>query len=260
MQTSALNIARRIVKLLIPPIGIILVRWLALHSSRMIINRGSKGLKTPPANLDNIYLYFGSMHKHEPQYSNPRFICLALEPKSEKEIRHDAYDELSFPENSISKIQSQDVFEHLEYEKIPFVLDEIFRVLKPGGVFRLSMPDYNSPAMRKECVFDENGEIMVDISCGGSVIYDRNIPGKRAVFINTGDAHLWFPTYEKTKLLISKSNIRGSTDIIFRQHWINQESFISDNIPDEEMFVQRAPPHDMRAGGKPVSIVVDFVK
>jgi hypothetical protein len=31
-------------------------------------------------------------------------------------------------------------------------------------------------------------------------------------------------------------------------------------VPENEMFVQRAAPHDQRAGGAPISIIADFVK
>jgi hypothetical protein len=31
-------------------------------------------------------------------------------------------------------------------------------------------------------------------------------------------------------------------------------------VPDNEMFVQRAAPHDRRASGAPTSIIADFVK
>jgi SAM-dependent methyltransferase len=96
--------------------------------------------KRPKFDKNNVYLYYGSMRKEEPQYSNPKFMCLALEPKTEKEIKHNAYDKLNFPENSIAKIQSQDVFEHLDYNRLPAIFDDIYRVLKKGGVFRLSTP------------------------------------------------------------------------------------------------------------------------
>ena len=246
-------------KLFLPPIALIVSK--KLFSAIKRINLFSNFQKRQPKfDKNDIYLYYGSMRQEEPQYSNPKFLCLALEPKTNKEIKHNAYDRLIFQDNSIAKIQSQDVFEHLEYKKLPAIFDDIYRVLNKGGVFRLSMPDYNCPAMLKECVFDENGNIMVDISCGGTVIYDRSIPGKRAHFIDTGDAHLWFPTFENLKSLINKSEIRHSSKIIFYHYWLNDKEFHIDEIPDNEMFVQRAPPFDMRENGRPISIVVDFCK
>lgn len=246
-------------KLFLPPVVLIALKKLFSATKRLRALPNFQK-KQPKFDINNLYLYYGSMRKEEPQFSNPKFLCLALEPKTEKEIKHNAYDKLNFPENSIAKIQSQDVFEHLDHNKLPEIFDDIYRVLKKGGVFRLSMPDYNCPAMRKECVFDENGNIMVDISCGGTVIYDRSIPGKRANFIDTGDAHLWFPTFENLKLLINKSEIKNSSKITFYHYWLNDKEFHSEDIPDNEMFVQRIPPFDMRENGRPISLVVDFCK
>lgn len=246
-------------KLFLPPVILIAVKKIfsAIKRISPLLNFQNK---QPKFDKNNVYLYYGSMRKEEPQYSNPKFLCLALEPKTEKEIKHNAYHKLNFPDNSIAKIQSQDVFEHLDYSKLPAIFDDIYRVLKKGGVFRLSMPDYNCPAMRKECVFDENGNIMVDVSCGGTIIYDRSIPGKRSHFIDTGDAHLWFPTFENLKFLINQSEIKNSSKITFYHYWINNREFHSEEIPENEMFVQRIPPFDMRENGRPISIVVDFYK
>jgi predicted SAM-dependent methyltransferase len=79
------------------------------------------------------YLYFGSLGLHERQYQVPNFTGLALAPQHDREMRHDATAALPFGDAAIAKIQSQDVFEHLPFEKVPFVLDEVHRVLKPGG-------------------------------------------------------------------------------------------------------------------------------
>ena len=86
------------------------------------------------------YLYFGSLGPQERQYAVPNFVGLALNPAHDREIRHDALAPLPFADASIAKVQAQDVFEHLPFEKVPGVLDEVWRVLKPGGVFRLSLP------------------------------------------------------------------------------------------------------------------------
>ena len=95
------------------------------------------------------YLYFGALGPHERQYQIPNFVGLALEPAHAREVRHDLTAALAYGDNSIAKIQAQDVLEHLPFERVPFVLDEIYRVLKPGGVFRLSVPDYRSPVHRR---------------------------------------------------------------------------------------------------------------
>ena len=81
------------------------------------------------------YLYFGSLGQHERQFQIANFVGLALEPAHDREIKHDLTGPLPYADDSIAKIQAQDVLEHLPFEKVPFVLDEIYRVLKPGGRF-----------------------------------------------------------------------------------------------------------------------------
>src|SRR6185295_15609838 len=95
------------------------------------------------------YLYFGSLGQHERQFQVPNFIGLALEPAHDREVRHNLTDPLPYADASIAKIQAQDVLEHLPFDKVSSVLDEIYRVLKPGGVFRLSVPDYRSPVQKR---------------------------------------------------------------------------------------------------------------
>lgn len=246
------------IKDFIPPIFTKIVRKIyklyISNSNKILFKLNQK------KDLSKHYLYYGNIGEHEEQFYNTKFIGLSLRPLTKRDTLHNAYHNLPCEPNSIKKIQSQDVFEHLEYEKIPSVLNSIYETLKPGGTFRLSVPDYNSPAMRKECVFDELGNIMVDISCGGRVIYDNKLPGKKALFQTDGNAHLWFPTYKTIKELISKSSINKSSKIIFYHYFIDRDKFVCDVLPENEMPVLRMPPNDMRSAGKPVSIIVDFIK
>jgi SAM-dependent methyltransferase len=205
------------------------------------------------------YLYFGSLGPHERQYQVPQFIGLALNPAHDREIAHNLTEPLPFADASIAKVQAQDVLEHLPIEKVPAVLDEIWRVLKPGGVFRLSVPDYRSPVLKRRSVYDSRGRVTGDLLMGASPYLDAGTGEARTRFSSDGEAHLWFPRYELITHLVLKSEIRKST-IRFYQCYLDDHTFLGDPIPDDEMFVQRALPHDRRSGGAPVSIVADFVK
>lgn len=206
------------------------------------------------------YLYFGSLGLHERQYQVPNFIGLALEPKHDRETRHDATAALPFGDNSIAKVQSQDVFEHLPFEKVSFVMDEVYRVLKPGGTFRLSVPDYRSPVLKRRSVYDWRGRVTGDLLMGATPYLDETTGDARVRFSEDGHAHVWFPRYELVTHLILKSEIRKSREIKFYQCFVDDHSYLCDPIPENEMYVQRAAPHDRRAGGAPVSIVADFIK
>ena len=205
------------------------------------------------------YLYFGALGPHERQYQIPNFVGLALEPAHAREVRHDLTAALAYGDNSIAKIQAQDVLEHLPFERVPFVLDEIYRVLKPGGVFRLSVPDYRSPVHRRRSVYDWRGRVTGDLLMGAEPYFDSTTGDARIRFSGNGEAHLWFPRYELITHLVLKSEIR-KTQITFWQGFLDDHAFLAEPFPENEMYVQRALPHDRRAGGAPISFVADFVK
>jgi predicted SAM-dependent methyltransferase len=46
-----------------------------------------------------------------------------------------------FCDNSLDEIYASHFLEHLEIEKISFIIDECYRTLKPGGYFRVVLPD-----------------------------------------------------------------------------------------------------------------------
>jgi SAM-dependent methyltransferase len=205
------------------------------------------------------YLYFGNLGPHEHQFKIPNFIGLALNPTHERERQHDLTQALPYADNSIAKIQAQDVLEHIAFDKIGFVLDEIYRVLRPGGTFRLSVPDYRSPVHKRRSVYDWRGRVTGDLLMGAEPYFDEASGDARIHFANGGEAHLWFPRYELITHLVLKSEIRKSA-IKFYQCFLDDFTYLAEPLPESDMFVVRALPHDRRAGGQPVSIVADFVK
>jgi SAM-dependent methyltransferase len=205
------------------------------------------------------YIYFGSLLPSEEQYKSDLFRGLALSNPHDKDIVHDIRNPLPFQNESVRGFQSQDVFEHVERELVPKIFDEIFRCLVPGGLFRLSLPDYNSPLLRSRSAYDSEGNILGDLAVGASLTGIMN-GGIDVKFTQDGDAHLWFPTYDQTLHLILHSELRKSRSISVHHAWLNRTQFITNDFDQSLMPVQRVPPLDMRAGGKPISIVIDFVK
>ena len=206
------------------------------------------------------YLYFGSLGLHERQYQVPNFVGLALHPAHDREVAHDATAALPFADATIAKVQAQDVLEHLPLDRVPFVLDEIYRVLKPGGVFRLSVPDYRSPVMKRRSIYDARGRVTGDLLMGATPYFDDTTGDARVRFSEDGHAHVWLPRYELITHLILKSEIRKSGEIKFYQCFLDDHTYLCEPVPENEMYVQRAAPHDKRAGGAPISIVADFTK
>ena len=206
------------------------------------------------------YLYYGNLGVNERQYSVDQFIGLALHPGHDREIKHNALDRLPFDNESIQKIQSQDVFEHLPYASITKIFDDIYRVLKVDGVFRLSVPDYRSPLLKKRSVYNHKGCVIGDLMMGARVSYDGGNGSVKTDFSTDGNAHIWFPKYELILDLVIQSKLRLCSKICFYQYFADEESYVCNPIPEDEMYVMRCVPNDPRANGMPISIVVDFTK
>ena len=212
-----------------------------------------------PMSGDNSYIYFGNLFPHEPQYRSGRFLGLALSPRFDRDIAHDARAALPFDDGSVPGFQSQDVFEHVEREKVPAILDDIYRCLRDGGLFRLSLPDYNSPLLRRRSAYDHTGRVLYDVAMGGAL--QAAMAGDVEVSLPPGgDTHLWFPTFHTLLEVILASRIRHCKEIHFHHYWRNPEEWVVQPFDQSLMPVSRVPPTDMRAGGKPISLVVDFVK
>jgi len=53
----------------------------------------------------------------------------------------DAYRRLPFADDTFAVVLCEHMIEHMRIEKVPAFLREVHRVLRPGGVFRVSCPD-----------------------------------------------------------------------------------------------------------------------
>lgn len=95
---------------------------------------------------------------------------------------------------------------------------------------------------------------------GGTVRFDRKTRRRLVEFAGGGNAHLWFPTYAAVQALIQRSTLRHCREIQWWQGFQDRDTALVLDIPEHDMWVKRALPHDQRGGGKPVSLVVDFVK
>lgn len=206
------------------------------------------------------FIYFGNLLPDEPQYKSGLFYGLALIPRFDKDILHDARCRMPFSDGSIAGFQAQDVFEHIPYDDLTSILDDIFRCLRSGGIFRLSVPDYNSPLLRRRSVYDCDGNILCDLAMGGHVSAPISGPVQVRFIASAGEAHLWFPTYVNLMRLVLSSEIRKCASIKVHHAWFDERSYICEPFDQRTMPVGRVPPGDMRADGKPISLVVDFIK
>lgn len=75
--------------------------------------------------------------------AKPGWRILNVQPGSEVDYLGDCSDLIRFADNSVDEIYASHVLEHLGYqEKLPRTLREFYRVLKPGGNAKISVPDF----------------------------------------------------------------------------------------------------------------------
>jgi len=214
-----------------------------------------------------IYLYAGDLKQWNNcsvekrfKITNKKWIGLTLPEygahgkgtKDENHIYFDILDKIPLKDNVVDIYQSEDVHEHLEFDLLKNQINEIYRVLKPGGLFRLSVPDYNCDLLFNRTKKDENGQLMFDEAGGGW--YDFN---KKKVM---GNGHVWFPTYEKVKNLLDKTKFKN---INFLQYWTSKTNFVLNNIDYQKGYISRTPDNDKRVMypvKRPMSIVIDCYK
>ncbi len=151
--------------------------------------------------LDHIYLYAGNispgLRERDPAYE--KFVGISLNLSDAHHIRWDVTKHIPLSNNSVDIYQAEDVFEHIEYGKLKSAIDEIYRVLKPGGFFRLSIPDYRCDVLINRSQKNAKGEIIFDPGGGGKY--------KRGKVIDGG--HVWFPKIEIVEKLLKEILIKG---------------------------------------------------
>ena len=199
---------------------------------------------------DRIFLYAGDIPEQK-EYDIDGIVGLSIKAANKRTIRHNICMPYPLPDNSVDAYQAEDVLEHIEYDILPDAINEIYRVLKKGAYFRLSVPDYGCDLLRDRSVKDENGNIIFD--AGG---------GRRSRYKNgkvTGGGHVWFPTYEKVKALIEKTNFK---EYEFYHYYDENGNSVTKKIDYTKGYVKRTPDHDARVQDpyRAMSIVVDLFK
>jgi SAM-dependent methyltransferase len=74
-------------------------------------------------------------------YFHPEWINIDKYSFSAQVIAYDVMQGLPFDDRSINAVYSSHLIEHLPLERIEFLCREVFRVLKPEGIFRVVTPD-----------------------------------------------------------------------------------------------------------------------
>ena len=210
-------------------------------------------------NNDKIYLYCGGLPISRREITNLPFIGMnkihESKFKNKYHISHDCTLPIPLKDNSVDIIQSEDVMEHIEFNQLKNCINEMYRILKPGGLFRLSMPDYNCDVLKNRSEKDSNGNIIFD-----------KVGGGKCDFINKkvrNGGHVWFPVYSSVKSLLESTNFPNNK-INFLHYYddYNNNTPIIKEIDYSKGYISRTPDNDDRIKNprRPMSIVVDCYK
>jgi SAM-dependent methyltransferase len=204
-------------------------------------------------NNDKIFLYCGDMPIQRRTFTNIPFIGLSLKNNDLYHIQHNMVNPIPLKDNTVDIIQSEDVMEHIEYGMLKKSINEIFRVLKPGGLFRLSMPDYNCDVLYNRSEKDEDGNIIFDKGGGGR--YD--ITNKKVI----EGGHVWFPVFSSVKSLLQSTYFLNEKTNYLHYYDENNKP-ITNKIDYRKGYISRTHDHDNRVKDpfRPMSIVVDCYK
>ena len=165
---------------------------------------------------DPIYLNLGGGFNCHPKVGYENYISVDINPPYEGwSVKHDVRESIPLPENSISRILSEDLMEHLKAGEIRILLRECFRLLKPRGMVRIGVPDYNNP---KDQLYFEKGR-------------DPRHPD-----------HITLTNYELMKNIIEESPFLRYE---FYHYW-DEGEFIYKKIDYSFGMIKRTPDNDPR--------------
>lgn len=141
-----------------------------------------------------------------------------LKGNTETGIAGDAVD-IKLPDESCDVVFCSHVFEHIPHSKLPSVVSEINRVLKPGGIFRMLTP--NLEVLAKAYVeqdesfwsaaLEEDENLRTDMGYGGMLMNCCVSPGQDTVLLDrnlttfiSGYAHLYIYDYTMMSAVFEK--------------------------------------------------------
>jgi predicted SAM-dependent methyltransferase len=97
---------------------------------------------------DYINIDMDSIEEIKKRYPN-----ITIDEKQEF-LQADILD-LPFGNNSVDEVRADAFLEHLSFKEESIIFAEIYRVLKPGGLFRFSVPDFED-AIKKWLAAEDN--------------------------------------------------------------------------------------------------------
>jgi SAM-dependent methyltransferase len=209
-----------------------------------------------PASWDDVRsgrvtrLYAGSLDRNDTQFAG--YYGMRLSAPSRRNLVQDVSQPFPIADNTIDSFMAEDVLEYPPYEALPAILDEIYRVLKPGGLFRMSVPDFRNPLYLDRSLKAADGTILFD-PVGGGRFVDGNV-------MHGGIT--WFPVYETVKAAYDASRFGHEGRVEFLHYTEASGVSVLRDIDHSLGAIRRTPDFDARAQNprRSLSIVVDAIK
>lgn len=193
-----------------------------------------------------IMLYAGDI-TDDVHMSNPNLYGLSISKADSRHILHDITNKYPLPDNSIFSYQAEDVLEHIEFEKMVDIINEIYRILKKDGLFRICLPDYGSPYLANISMRDSAGKIIFDPTGGGTF-------GANGVE-NAG--HVWFPTYSNVYELLEMTMF---DKVEFLCYYTEEGKLVRKEIDITKGYIKRIPSKENEIDKPVYSMIIDCYK
>lgn len=164
-----------------------------------------------------IILNIGGGNNGHPMRYRQNYIAVDVEPYDTSVwcVKHDLTQPIPLPDASVDQIHCEDFLEHILPEQYVPLLNECYRLLKPGAHMRIGVPDYNNPK-DKFCL---------------KLGYDpRN------------DLHITLTTYDLMREEIARSQF---VNAVFYHYWENGK-FMHNDIDYSLGWIKRTPDNDPR--------------
>jgi len=143
-----------------------------------------------------VRLYAGNIYDEE-RKKEKNLYGLSLYTEDSRHIICDIRKGYPIKDNMILSYEAEDVFEYIKKEDQVYAIDEIWRVLKPGGYARFCLPDCNSPWVKNRTMRNEAGKFLYDPLGGGE--YNGGI---------TQDGVVYFATFEDFNETLTKTKFK----------------------------------------------------
>ena len=154
----------------------------------------------------------------------------------------DAIKGLSFDDNSCSLVYSSHVLEHVDVHNSETFVREIYRILEPGGVFRLALPDLRLRA--DEYMNSGNADRFVE-----SLFMDcprpKGLVSRLKLAMFGSRKHLWMYDGPSASQLLERNGFQGPRVLSAGETTIDDPGSLNlREREDESFYVEARKPND----------------